>query len=258
MKKISPDTLPHPKKKARHSALVRLDGVEHWPQTLDRLIWMLMRAGIDPRQITAKTAQIVKAHRNIRTLRIPPPNVLEYARVLTYWRNEPQFLDEQGAPRSLPITGGASSFSTLLRKALPGSSVNDVLAVLRRHQLISVGTHRCVRLRASAFLPRNAQRAHFLAYTLSAVEGIIDTCHQNLNARKPADNIGRLQRVASAERFDLRFIKDYDLFLRHQATDFLLKQDAWLKRHEVKSTGRGNARGAQVGVGVFGVRARSG
>lgn len=243
------------RKRSAKTAVRRLNGVETWRQTLDRLIWMLLRAGVDPREITSDTARILKAHHGLRTLRIPPPEVLEYARVLTYWRNEPQFLDEQGTPRSLPLTGGASSFRALLRKALPGVSRDDVLAVLRRHQLVSVDRNQRVTLRASSFVPRNEQRAQFFAYTLSAVEGIIDTCHRNLTARKPADSIGRLQRVASAERFDLRFIRDYDAFLRDQATDFLLRQDAWLKRHEAKSP-RAGTRMAQVGVGIFGFRAR--
>ena len=254
MKALRRGRAPIVPKRAKNPQALRLNGVEHWQRTLERLLWMLLRAGIDPRQITLKTGQIVKAHRNIRTLRIPPPEVLEYARVLTYWRNEPQFLDEQGVPRSLPLTGGASSFRTLLRKALPGSVVEDVLRVLRRHQLITVGSNGRVTLRASAFLPRNERRAQFLAYTLSAIEGIVDTCHRNLTARESADSIGRLQRVASAERFDVRFIKDYDLFLRDQGNDFLLKQDAWLKRHEVKSRSAGKMRVAQVGVGVFGFR----
>jgi hypothetical protein len=61
--------------------------------------------------------------------------------------------------------------------------------------------------------------------------------------------------VALAERFDLKYLQDYDTFLRDQATAFLLKQDAWLKRREVKSTSKGAAV-AHVGVGIFGFRAR--
>jgi hypothetical protein len=131
-----------------------------------------------------------------------------------------------------------------------------VFDVLRHHRLISVDQNRRVKLRAIAFLPRNAQRAHFVAFTFRALEGIIDTCHRNLTLKDPAHNVAHMQRVAMAERFDLKYLKDYDRFLRDQATDFLLKQDAWLKRHEVQRNSSQKARVAHVGVGVFGFRAR--
>src|ERR1700679_2285186 len=74
----------------------RMDGVAHWRKTLDRLIWMLIRAGIDPDEIVHRTVRVVKARRRTPALAMPPPEVLEYARVLTFWRNEPQFLDAAG------------------------------------------------------------------------------------------------------------------------------------------------------------------
>ena len=236
--------------------MLRLNGIEHWQKTLDRLIWMLLRAGIDASAITISTQESLQRHRGTRALRLPPPEVLEYGRVLTFWRTEPEFLDSEGVPRPLPLSGKAVSFRALVQKAVPGCTVGHVLDVLRHHQLISLDRKRRVTLRAIAFLPRNAQRAHFVAFTLSALEGIMDTCHRNLTAKDPAKNIAHMQRVASAERFNLKYLKDYDRFLRDQATDFLLKQDAWLKRHEVKSNSTLKARVAHVGVGVFGFRAR--
>jgi hypothetical protein len=256
MKKSSPVTSHRRFKEARHPKMLRLNGSEHWQKTLDRIIWMLLRAGIDARAITTRTKDSLQRHHGTRALRLPPPEVLEYGRVLTFWRTEPEFLDGERVPQSLPLKGGRVSFRALVRKAVPGCTVEHVLDVLRHHQLISLDRQRRVTLREIAFLPRNAQRAHFVAFTLSALEGIIDTCHRNLTAKDPANNIAHMQRVASAERFDLRYLEDYDRFLRDQATDFLLKQDAWLKRREAKSTSTARGRVAHVGVGIFGFRAR--
>jgi hypothetical protein len=227
------------------------DGVAHWQRTLDQLIWMLMRAGIDTGEIAMSMEESLHRHRDTRALTLPTPEVLEYGRVLTFWRTEPEFLDEQGTPRSLPVAGRAASFNALVRKARPGSNAQHVLRVLRQHDLIAIGRNRSVTLRALGFLPRNAQRAHFVAITLSTLEGIIDTCHGNLTVKNPARHVGHMQRVAMAERFDLKYLEDDDRFLRDQATDFLLKQDEWLKRHEVTS---GTARVVQGGMGVFGFR----
>lgn len=243
-------------KRLRRPTALRLNGIEHWQKILDRLIWMLLRAGTDASSIRSSTQESLKRHRRTRALRLPSPTVLEYGRVLTFWRTEPEFLGEDGAPRPLPIKGRGPSFRSLAQRAVPGCDVADVLDVLRRHRLISIGRHDQVMLRAIAFLPRQAPRAHFVAFTLSALEGIIDTCHRNLTTEDPTDSIAHMQRVAMAERFDLQYLGDYDRFLREQATDFLLKQDAWLKRHEVKPHAIRKTRVAHVGVGVFGFRAR--
>ena len=234
---------------------LRLDGVAHWKLTLDRLLWIMLRAGIDAQAITSSVDETLTRHRHTHALQLPSPEVLEYGRVLTFWRTEAEFLDDRGIPRALPLTGRSGSFRALARCALPGCHPRHVFDVLYQHKLISLGRHRRVTLRAIAFLPKTSERAHFVAITLSALEGILDTCHRNLTAKSPTQSIGRLQRTATAQRFDLKYLKDYDRFLREQATDFLLKQDAWLKRHEVEANSNRKASIAHVGVGVFGFRA---
>lgn len=233
----------------------RLDGVAHWNLTLDRLLWILLRAGIDAKAITSSVEESLTRHRRTHPLKLPTPEVREYGRVLTFWRTEPDFLDERGIPRALPLSRGPASFRALVRRALPECQPRHVLKVLRQHKLVSLGRGARVTLQAIEFLPKTAAREYFVASTLTALEGIIDTCHRNLIAKNPTRGIVRLQRVANAERFDLKYLKDYDLFLREQATDFLLKQDAWLKRHEAQSPRNREALVAHVGVGVFGFRA---
>jgi hypothetical protein len=95
-----------------------------------------------------------------------------------------------------------------------------------------------------------------LAYTLSALEGIVDTCYSNLTTRDRQKQIGQLQRVVFAERFDLTRLSEYDAFLRDSAAAFLVKHDAWLKRREIKQPTSPRARVGYVGVGIFGFRAR--
>jgi hypothetical protein len=237
------------------ASVKRLDGVAHWPKSLDRLIWLLLRAGIEPKEIVDATARTLKARRRTPVLAMPAVEVLEYVRVLTFWRNEPQFLDANGRPLPLVAGGKPVSFKTLVRKALPRADARDVFTVLQRHRLVSRARNGRITMLGDAFLPRTAERAQFFAYTLAAIEGIIDTCYINLTARKPAHSVGLLQRTAVAERFDLKHLPAYDSFLRKQAGAFLLKQDAWLKRHEVQPTTR-SSRAANVGVGIFGFRAR--
>ncbi len=241
----------------RTAGLKRLDGVTHWRKIMDRLIWMLLRAGIEPGDIVAASARTLERRRGTRALPMPTPEVLEYVRVVTFWRNEPRYLDARGRPLVLPPAGKAPSFRHLVELAVPSAAPRDVLELFRRQRLVSIGPRGRIRLLGNALLPRSAQRAKFVAYSLGAIEGLVDTCYTNLNAAEPARSLGLLQRTAMAERFDLEFLPQYDLFMREQAEAFLLKQDAWLRRHEIKEdAGRRRARAAYVGIGVYGFRAR--
>jgi hypothetical protein len=241
---------------SRRPHVKRIDGARHWPRTLDQFIWLLLRAGITPDQLTRVMRASLRKHRNTRALAMPSPEVLEYSRVLTHWQNEPEYLDEYGNARSLNLTGRSASFASLVRQSIPNAQASEVLAVLSRHGLVSNARNGRVRMLATAFLPRREQRAQFLAYTLSSLEGIFDTCYSNLTTKDPKKHLGQMQRTAVSERFDMRRLAEYDAFLRDSAAAFLVKHDSWLKRREIKQTTATNNRIGYVGVGIFGFRAR--
>jgi hypothetical protein len=111
-------------------------------------------------------------------------------------------------------------------------------------------------LLADTFLPNGQEQAQFLAYTLSALEGIIDTCHANLTTRDSKKQLGQIQRLVIAERFDMGRIAEYDAFARKSAHAMLAKHDAWLKRREINGPVHGKGRVGYVGVGIFGFKAR--
>ena len=219
-------------------------------------MWLLRRAGITPEQLTGALETSLHRHRATRALVMPSPEVLEYSRILTHWQTEPAYLDDHGNARSLKIAGRSPSFASLVRQALPTADIAQVMSILSRHGLVGRTRDARVRMRATAFLPRGEQRAQFLAYTLSALEGIVDTCYSNLTTRNRKKQIGQLQRVVFAERFDMTQLPEYDAFLRDSAAAFLVKHDAWLKRREVKQSLGSRRRTGYVGVGIFGFKAR--
>ena len=245
-----------PKSPVRRLPVKRIDGARHWPRTLDQYVWLLLRAGVTPAQVTASMAGSLRKHRKTRALVMPTPEVLEYSRVLTHWQNEPAYLDDHGAARSLKLTGRSPSFASLIRQALPFADAAAVMKVLLRHRLVARTRDGRLRMLTTAFLPRSEQKAQFLAYTLSSLEGIMDTCFSNLTTRDRSQQIGLLQRVVVAERFDMTRLAEYDAFLRDSAAAFSVKHDAWLKRREVKGNGKRKGRVGYVGVGIFGFRAR--
>jgi hypothetical protein len=237
-------------------SVMRLDGARHWPKTLDHFVWFLMRAGVKPGEITKAIGESLHRHRHTQALVVPPPQVLEYPRVITEWLTDPIYLDERGNTLALPITGTRLSFRSLVRKALPGADSSDVLNVLSRYGIVRRIPSRRVQLLADAFLPKGEEQAQFLATTLSALEGIIDTCYANLTTRDPKQQLGQLQRIVTAERFDMSRIAEYDAYTQKTAHAILAKHDAWLKRREIDGPIRGKGRVGYVGIGIFGFKAR--
>ncbi len=247
-----------PKRKAvpHRPSVMRLDGARNWPKTLDHFVWLLMRAGVKPAQITKAIGESLHRHRHTQALVVPSAEVLEYARVITAWLTDPIYLDEHGNTLTLPITGTRLSFSSLVRKALSRADTSDVLKVLSRYGIVRPIPGRRVQLLADAFLPKRKEQAQILGYTLSALEGIIDTCYANLSTRDPKKQLGQLQRIVTAERFDMSRIAEYDAYTRKSAHAMLAKHDAWLKRREINGPIRGKGRVGCVGIGIFGFKAR--
>ena len=254
---MSHDSRKRPKKTAaRRPAVMRIDGARNWPKTLDHFVWFLLRAGVKPEQVTKTLTNSVNRHRYTQALVVPRPQVLEYSRVITEWMTDPLYLDAYGNTVALPVTGTRRSFRSLVRKALPHEEAGDVLKVLSRHGILRRIPSRRVQLLADTFLPNGQEQAQFLAYTLSALESIIDTCHANLTTRDAKQQLGQIQRLVIAERFDMSRIAEYDAYARKSAHAMLAKHDAWLKRREIKGPVRGKGRVGYVGIGIFGFKAR--
>jgi hypothetical protein len=215
-----------------------------------------MRASVKPARITKAIGESLHRHRHTQALVVPSAQVLEYPRVITEWLTNPIYLDEHGNTLVLPINETRLSFHSLVRKALPRTDASDVLRVLTRYGIVRRTPNRRVQLLADAFLPRGQEQAQFLGYTLSALEGIIDTCYANLTTRDPKKQLGQIQRIVTAERFDMSRIAEYDAYTRKSAHAMLAKHDAWLKRREIRGPIRGKGRVGCVGIGIFGFKAR--
>ena len=116
----------------RRPPIKLIDGARHWPRTLDQFVWLLLRAGVSADQITQSVGVSLGQRRSTRALKMPLPEVLEYSRVLTQWQNDPAYLDDYGAARSLKLSGQPPSFTSLVRQALPSADAGTVRGVLVR------------------------------------------------------------------------------------------------------------------------------
>jgi hypothetical protein len=236
----------------------RLDGKAHWRKTLDRYLWILAKAGVRRSDISKFVKTSLKRHRLARSVDVPSARVIQVARVLDLWENDPRFVDPTSAlPRTLKLEGGEASFQSLARESLPNVDPKEVLQLLLEHRTIARSRRGMVRMLDAAFVPLGADRGPLMMITLSSIEAFVDTCFVNMRTSDPTLRRGLLQRVVFCDNFDPAKLAAYDDFLRATAKAFLAMQDRFLKkcemRDDVKSpaaNGRGRRRRRTVWAGV--------
>ena len=228
--------------------------IGHWQGTLARHIWFLRRAGIASAQIEREVARSLEECLGLRKLRVPASDERMYARILAHWRHESGYLDTKGRPLALRFDGRSPTFRSLIRAAVPGADASKALAALKCYHLVSHSTHGIIRLNADGFSPQGMQRGPLLSLTHAALEALTDTCYANLHARQPPNGALRIQRTAYTDYLDRRHLRAYEEFLNESAQAFLMMNETWLKRHEVKGLNPRRKRLTRAGVGVFAIR----
>jgi hypothetical protein len=213
---------------------------------------LYLMAGVHPDNLRSAMTDILKRRRNVEKHPVPPVEVLEYSRVLTHWRTDPAFLDSKAVPRPLPLRGRLS-FTALVKASLGNVKAGDVLRNLRSHHLVTVDRDKRIHLQSNEFLLKGLEKGHALGYSLSTLEGIVDTTYSNITTPNKDSTVGRFHRAGLAERFDSRELTAYDRFLREEGAQFLIRQDQWLKSRETLLPGKRN-RTVYVGCGLFGIR----
>lgn len=239
-------------KKPGRNARSRLDGARHWRRTLERYLTLYLMGGVSPEEISDATTAILKRQRHVQQHPVPTVEVLEYSRVLTHWRADPAFLDGKAIARPLPLRGRAS-FTALVKASLGDAKARDVLNTLRAHHLVTVDRKKRICMQSNAFLLKGIEKGHALGYSLSTLEGIVDTTYSNITTPDQDSTVGRFHRTVFAERFDERDLTAYDRFLREEGIQFLVRQDQWLKGRELPLS-RKRRKTVYVGCGLFGIR----
>jgi hypothetical protein len=246
-------SVPTRRKARRHlQGITRLDGAGHWREMVDHLIWFLRRAGVEPEALSAQFAKCVKRHKGLDSLVLPPPEVLEYARVLTRWVTDPTFVDEGGKPRILPFKGRGGSFTSLVRSALPQAMAADVLATLERCGIVERTPDGRIAAISTHFFPKKGKNdAHILGFALHGIEAMMATTRANLLSTNPSEQRCQFLRLVSSERFDLKYLPQYDVFSKASALRELARNDQWFRRHEAKGSQWKKGRVGCVGMGIF-------
>jgi hypothetical protein len=170
------------------------------------------------------------------------------ARVIAAWRREQDFLDVDGNPADLSLTGPWATFSELVRRFS-----GDVPARAILDELIHVGVVKKlengkIRLMASAYIPKNseADKLHILG---SDVAHLISTIDYNL--RSDIDD-SRFQRKVAYDNLPDDVLPEFRSLSGKKAQALLEKLDQWLAQHDrdTAPTSEGTGRNF-AGLGIY-------
>ena len=238
--------------RGRQDLIPRLDGAGHWREMLDHLAWFLRRTGVSSEALSREFSKCANRHRNLKSLAIPPPEVLEYARILTRWVTDPKFIDTDGKPRTLAFRGRGGSFASLVRHALPEANAAHVLETLERCGILERLADGRIGAISTNFFPKKGKNdAHILGYALHGIEAMMASARSNLSSKNPSAQWCQFLRIASSERFDLKYLPQYDAFSRASALEELERNDQWFRRHEAKGKHLKRGEVGCVGMGIF-------
>ncbi len=168
------------------------------------------------------------------------------ARVLQLWHVDQAFVDPEGRPRTLPVSGESESFTALVRLAggdVPPGAVRAELLAAKAIDEMSDGS--LVPLRRY-FIPADVGEdlvvglAHIIAPVL---EGLAHNTG-------PAKQDPFIQRLAYSDTLIPAAVPLFRQLARVRAADFLHTMDDWLSSHEQPLTDSGE-QGPRVGIGVF-------
>jgi len=170
------------------------------------------------------------------------------ARVIAAWRREADFLDAEGQPAILSMSGREATFSELVRRFsgdIPVRAIRDELMQVGAVEQLEDGR---IRLLAPAYIPRTSEveKIHILG---TDVSHLISTIDHNL---QPDVSEPFFQRKVAYDNLPHEVLPQFRLLTLHKAQALLEHMDRWLARHDrdtnpaIEGSGRSRA-----GIGVY-------
>lgn len=214
--------------------------------------------GIDRRkQSTSRVSILTGLSRKevTRVRRLPQPddkaNTERYnraARVIAAWRREADFLDAEGQPAALPMSGRGATFSGLVHRFSGDVPARAMLDELIRSGAVEQLKDGRIHLRDRAYIPKSseADKVHILG---TDVGYLISTIDRNLRPDAPQPFF---QRKVAYDNLPDEVLPQFRKLAGRKAQAFLEKIDRWLAAHDrdidphAAGTGRNKA-----GIGIY-------
>lgn len=170
------------------------------------------------------------------------------ARVIAAWHREKAFIDTEGNPAPLPITGSGATFSELVKKFSGDIPVRAILDELIHIGAVKKAEDDTVHLLTRAYIPKSSEagKLHILG---TDVEHLIATIDHNLN---PDAVVPYFQRKVAYDHLPDEVLPAFRKLSAKKSQQLLETLDRLLARHDrdVTPTTKGTGRN-RAGVGIY-------
>ena len=239
----------HAAKKKKHRKVLRaglpLDRVAD--QTLTTTLRTLFECGYSQNAIVDRVSALARESKS-RFRRPPEENRAsrdDWVQIVTLWSLDPNYVDEDGQPRALPVYGPAPSVEALLKRVdsrLSPSEVCDQLlakGVARRvGEQLAVNAHAPI-----VFDPGTPEQS---AYHLQMLHSVTRNIEHNSS---PANGAVWVERQAICHNFPESALPAYSTDTRKRAQAFLEVEDATM--HRIATVTASNGRTVRATVHIL-------
>lgn len=169
--------------------------------------------------------------------------------VMCAWRRDPRLVDDQGEPKRLEQSNGATSFEELCALTACRHDWRDVLTALLDFGAVTLDDDQCVVSRTPTFLLTRADAGGRLATDglLKQLEGYLRVLHRNVLSVS-GSNRPRFERACTVSvAAELEPV--FDQVVRSRGQAFVDSIDEWLERNAKRESASG--RYVELGVGAY-------
>jgi hypothetical protein len=204
--------------------------------------------GIDAGRLAARVVDLDPATMASRRLY---PHASAIGELLTAWHQDPEYLDDLGAPIPIRMRTGRRSFRHLADKTVPIMDPKTLLSELERIGAVTIDANGYIRVHMRS-LPVYEDKSLAIQHTLISLDSFIRTLRHNLNSN--ASNSDQLfHRVAWNGDLEAREIPSLKIRVKRHGQNFLESCDNWMTRRSQSSAHNLRKKGkrAQVFIGVY-------
>ena len=172
--------------------------------------------------------------------------------IMHFWYHDPNYADESGVPRVLPIEGSEPSFASLVRKYGGDIPTGAMLRELLRTGVIERCDEFTVRAIKEFVIPKGVSPDKFVSVSFS-LSNLAQTLANNVTESR--DDAPLFERFVWTDRLDAEQRAEFQAMAGAKAKEFLKELNRWVAEREgeehITTIDRGNAAPRRVGLGVY-------
>ena len=179
------------------------------------------------------------------------PFMSDICELLTWWHQNPQYLDDEGNPLPIKARGTRPSFQHLAQRKVKRVNESFLLSELERLGAVTTDERGLIHVHVRSF-PMYEDKRLATQHTLTALDGFIRTLRHNLDSA-PSNSDQLFHRLAWNGNFDSREIPKLKIRVKRHGQSFLESFDNWLGIRSLAKTPKSKspAGRAQVSIGVY-------